>query len=156
MPNPTICGQEYQHATVDFQIGGATAAVTFSLSTFSKFNYKVGAKKKPVHNSQGDIIGYTIDVKETEGSLAMLSSEWKAIKEQLAQQYPTLGIGQIEMEAVVTYGNNVNALMTDVVQFMFNEESRTSEGNQEAHVSELPLFVRDAQLHGGDFITYRR
>jgi hypothetical protein len=155
MPNPSLNGQEFQHATVDFQIGGATAGLTRPLSTFSKFNYKAGAKKKPVHNSQGDIIGYTIDVKETDGSLSMLLSEWKAIKEELAQQYPTLGIGQIEMEAVVTYGNNLSNLMTDTVQFMFNEEARTSENNQDALMVDLPLFVRDAQLHGGAFIIYR-
>src|SRR3954470_22902736 len=112
MSNSTLNGQEYQHATCDFQVGGATSGVTFALTTFSKFNYKVAAKKKAVYDSQGKIIGYTVDKSETEGSVSMLLSEWKALKEQLAQQYPDLGVGQIEMEASVTYGNNIAKLMT--------------------------------------------
>jgi hypothetical protein len=152
----TINGQEYQHATCDFQIGGATSGLTLSLTTFSKFNYKVGAEKKPVLDSQGQIIGYTIDPSKTEGALALLLSEWKSIREQLAQLYPDIGIGQIELEASVTYGNNIAKLMTDKVQFMFQEEARTSENNQDALMVEHPLFVRGVQFHGGDFIKYRQ
>jgi len=149
----TIKGQEFQHATIDLQVAGDMGSVT--IRTFGRLEYKIGAEKKPVYRADGKTVGYTIDNEKLSGSISMLQSEWKALKERVATAYPTLGIGQIEFDWTVTYGNNIATLMTDKLRgVMFNEEPRSSQSNQDALMVDIPLFISEVEPHGGAFIKY--
>lgn len=149
----TINGREFQHATIKLSAGGAFGS--FDFKGFTKLDYEVGAEKKPVNRADGKTDGYTIDNEKNSGSLGMRLSEWLRFKEQVQQSYPDQGIGEIEFDFTVTYGNSLSALKTDKLRgVMFQKESRTSQANQEVHVIEIPLFILEVEPHGGAFIRY--
>src|SRR5256885_565311 len=100
--NNSVNGQEYQHALVGLQFG--TTSDTKVIKKFYDIKYKVGAEKKPVMNSEGKIVSYTIDNQKTSGSFKLLLSTWNEIEEWVAQAYPSVGIGKVEFTATVTYG----------------------------------------------------
>ena len=156
---PNINGQEYQHGNISFSISGGSNP-PIAIATFKKISYKVSAEKKPVADSQGRIIGYTIDNQKIDASISMLQSEWWSLKTNLLLQNPGMGIGQISCDGQVTYGNSLVPGMQKaekLIGLMFNEDPRDSQDNQEVLVVELPLFVLDVEdANGRRFIEYPR
>ena len=102
-------GQELQHANSEVQLQGPKG--TLKLTTHMDVAYKEGAKKEPVRDYQGQIIGFVIKDQETDGSLKLRKSEWSsAVKPWLMQQYPDgRGFGQMLLKLVVTFGTTANA-----------------------------------------------
>lgn len=148
-----INGQQYQHATT--KCVANTTGGTFELKTFTKVEYKVAAPKKPTHDSQGKIDGFTIDKSEHTGAIAMKLSEWFRLRAWLMTQNPGFGILQCAFDMPVSYGNAVNAIKTDSVRgVMFNEDPRSSTDSQDALMVELPIFFLSAQLADGDAVAY--
>lgn len=152
-----INGREWQHAEISFSLSGEFGTV--AVTTFKKLQYKDSAKKKPVKNAEGKIIGYTIDAQETSCTISMLRSEWVALKERLAAAYPDLGIGAIALDAAVTYGKTIavaNRKTDKLIGLMFDEDPSDSSDNQEALVVDIPCFVPEIQPAGGPFMRYTR
>lgn len=148
-----IKGQEFQHAGLTLVIVANEA--TLEIETFSKVDWKDGAVKKPAKDHKGNIDGYTIGERETDGNISMRRSEWLKVKRFLKQQYPDKGVGQIELTAQVQYSNSMEDLTgADEIDFLINEEKFTSESNQETHMVDLPLFVSDVRPAEGRFIEY--
>lgn len=154
LENKTIGGQEFQHALIGLQL--ATTSDTLTIKKFKSLDYEDSAEKKPVHNSEGKIIGYTIDAQKPTGNLSMLLSEWNRVEDWASQAYPDIGIAQIEFMATVTYGARTDALRKDSFAFMIQKSPRKSSDNQEALVVEIPLFVWAVSLNdgAGDLVTY--
>lgn len=153
--NPTINGQEYQHATIDLQIA-ALLGVAFSPDDFTAISYETGAEKKPYNAGTGKVVSYTIDNQKTEGSITMLKSSWLALKKKLKTSNPGLGIGQIEMTWLVTFGNSLSTLKTEtLLTVMFQKDPTKSTSDQAALMVEVPLFIGDVlDEDGASFINY--
>jgi len=163
---PSINGRELQHALVNLQ---ATCAVTgapaFTFKFFKALKYKNGAKKEPVRNKQGQMVSYVIKEEETDASLTTLLSEWFSFRDWLRQQaaiiasqvQAPIGIGQVEFELTVTYGQVLAKLKTDrLLTAMVQEEGRDSSDNQDPLAAEIPLFtltISDDQ--NNHFIEYQ-
>src|SRR4051812_4502352 len=108
----TVNGREYQHALINAQ---AAAGGSRQFRTFKSINYEDGAEKKPVTDSQGQIIGYTIDAQKTDASMSMLKSKWHDFQEWLLSQNPGVGLGQIVFDMPVSYGDTPLTLRTDTL-----------------------------------------
>lgn len=152
---PAVNGQSYQHANVAPVImsdGGR-----LPLSAFKSIEYKDGAEKKPVKDSQGrDTGAWTLgDQKKDGASVEILMTEWVAIKQYLARAYPTIGLGQIVMNWNVSYGNSTATLITDRLQgVMFNEDARNSSDSQDALYVKIPLFIGGNIIDGATGKTF--
>lgn len=152
----TINGQDYQHALIDVTFGTPNAAGV-RVVTFTALNYSVKAPKKPVMDSQGQIIRYTIDNQAIDGSITLLRSEWVPTRSSLLQQFGgQLGILQIQMDWNISYGNSIVSVQNDVLRgVMFQEDTFDSQNNQEALIVQLPLFIQSVQLSGQPAVVYR-
>lgn len=148
---PSINGRELQHALVNLQATcAATGAPAFTFKFFKELNYKNGAKKEAVRNKQGKQVSYVIKQEETDGTATTLLSEWFRFRTWLRQQAAIIatqvqqpcGIGQVEFELTVTYGQVISELKTDrLVTAMVQEEGRKSSDNQDPLATEIPLFI---------------
>ena len=148
-----VNGQQYQHATT--KAVAMTTGGMFNLQTFTKIEYKVAAPKKPTHDSQGQVDGFTIDKQENTGALAMKLSEWLRFRAWLMQQNPGMGVLQCAFDLPVSFGNAVNAIKTDTLRgCMVQEDPRTSSDSQDALMVELPLFFLSAQYADGNPVVY--
>lgn len=148
---PSINGRELQHALVSLQATcAATGAPNFTFKFFKSVNYKNAGKKEAVRNKQGQQTTYVIKPEETDAGTTTLLSEWFRFRDWLRQQASIIatqlqapcGIGQVEFELTVTYGQVIASLQTDrLVTAMVQEEGRKSDDNQNALECEIPLFV---------------
>lgn len=154
---PLVNGREYQHATIRMQAKGPVGA-PFEFTKFRATSYKGRAEKQPTKDSRGKIDGYTIMPSENEGSIRTRFSEWQAFKRWAAQNFPELGIGEIEFDFSITYGNSLAKLVTEKLSMvMIQEDPRSSEDNQEMLEVEIPLFVGSIEDNNGKgFVNYDR
>ena len=156
----TYGGQEYQHALIDVQLN-LPGIAPIKAVTFTKLTGKLSVPKKPVNNSQGDLINYTIDNKKIDNAaMTLLLSEWRRIRAQLQQtgatQVPQLGPLQIAMDWTITFGNSILNYRTDVWKgVMFQDDPLDSSNNQDALYCDMPLFVRDIIPDGSPSMVYR-
>lgn len=155
----TYNGQEYQHALIDVQMNLPGVAPIKSV-TFSKLSGKLGLEKKPVQDSQGNIISYTIDNKKIDPSITILLSEWRRIRYQLNQagllMVPQRACLQIAMDWTITLGNSVLNYRTDIWRgVMFQGDPLDSSNDQSAIYAEMPLFVQEILPDGQASVIYR-
>lgn len=158
---PTINGQDFQHAQIQLSLDTGSG-VPFTINSFSALSYKVTAKKNPVRDSQGNIRGFTINQKETQGQLTLLQSEWVLDRRQILGMIPVLpsglpsGILTVQFNFNVTYGNSLSSLFSDqLIGVMFDEDAFDSKDDQMAIAKDVPLFITDMLLDGRSPITYR-
>lgn len=139
----TVNGRAYQLATMGISATGQGAPIP--IGGFQSVDYKMSAPKKPVKDSTGKVVGYTIDNDEPSGNIKFLRQDWEAFKTRLYQLNPGKGIGQIVVPVLVfTYGNSPQTLITEkVLNVMFNEDPRSAEASQEALQAAVPLFFTD-------------
>lgn len=160
----SIGGQDYQHALIDLQ--AVATGAPYSFARFKSIKYKASAKKKPVTDSQGQQVSYTIDKQETDGSVQMLLAEWWKWRDWLrlqAQQASAqnagrkVGIGQVAFDVTIKYGATLATYKTDkLLGAMVQEEPRDSSDNQEVLMVEIPLFILDIQDDANNrFVEYR-
>jgi hypothetical protein len=119
-----------------------------------------------VRNKQGQQVSYVIKPEETDGSLATLLSEWFRFRTWLRQQAAILagqlqqpvGIGQVEFEYTVTYGQTIASLQTDrLATAMVQEEGRKSSDNQDPLATDIPLFILTiSDDQNNHFIEYQQ
>jgi hypothetical protein len=148
---PSIQGRELQHALVRLNAScAATGAPGFEFKFFKTLKYKSGAKKEAVRDKSGQQVAYVIRQEETEGSLTTLLTEWLRFRAWLRQQAALLaatmqvpvGVGQVEFELTVTYGQTLSTLATDrLATAMVQEDGRDSSDNQDPLNAEIPLFI---------------
>jgi hypothetical protein len=147
-------GRNYQHGTMDVRV--LSTGDEFAFKTIKKFMCKVKAEKKGSNASSGEQDSYTIDNEKTEASMTVERREWFDFIDWCNQQFPDVGVGEIELDASISYGNTPTKLRQDTCDcLMFNEVGIDSENNQDAHTIELPLFVLKYHPYGGDFIRYK-
>lgn len=148
----TINGQEYQHATLTVR----DVVAGFQFTSFKKLSFKSTGEKKPVMDSQGQVVGFTFDNQKLEGSISMRRSEWETFCDQLLKQNQGLGIGQVQENWAITYGNKLSNLRTrNLLGVMFQADPFDSEDNQEALVVEIPLFLTGiTDKNGVPFVIY--
>lgn len=150
---PGIDAKELQHAEIALALSGTFGSI--AVATFKKFDWKDGAAKEAVRDSQGKVIGYVIKQQETSLSISMLTSEWLRIRARLVEAYPDKGPGQVALDITATYGRTlVNKSTARLLGVMFNEEAITSSDNQDALVIDIPCFVLEIHPPGGPFIKY--
>lgn len=152
----TINGQDYQHSLIDLNFNTPNGN-TLKALTFTALSYKPSAEKKPVRDSQGQIIRYTISNQSIDASLSLLRSEWVVLRPQLLNLFGgQLGILQIQLDLSVVYGNSVLNYQTDTLQgVMFQSDGFDSKNEQNALEVELPLFVQSVKLAGVAPVIYR-
>lgn len=155
----TYQGQEYQHALIDVQIA-LPGIAPIKMVTFSKLSGKVSAEKKPVPDSQGNIVNFTIDGKKIDSSTTIKLSEWRRIRAQLVQagaiSVPQQGPLQVVMDWTITFGNSVLSYRTDIWKgVMFQGDPLDSSNDQNALDVDMPLFVRDILPDGNASMIYR-
>lgn len=137
----TVNGQEFQHASLRTNVLTPDGA-PFAIDTLKKIMLKAQADKEAVYNSQGIPRGFVIKPLKYDSSWTLLRSEWLLLKSNLLQQYPGLGILQVQMDLDLTYGNSLAALQTiKAGGIMFNSDGLESEDNQDPWYIEIPLFV---------------
>jgi hypothetical protein len=99
-----------------------------------------------------------IKQEETEGSITTLQSEWLRFRAWLLQEANALagqmqvpiGIGQVELEFSVTYGQTLATLAKDVLAtVMVQGEARDSSDNQDPLNTEIELFILN--IHDGQY-----
>jgi hypothetical protein len=156
---PSINGRELQHALVKLKAScAATGAPPFEFRFFKSLKYKTSAKKEAVRDKSGQQVGYVIKQEETEGSMTTLQSEWLRFRSWLMQEANVLaqqmqvaiGIGQVEVEFTVTYGQTLATLATDVLATaMVQSEGRDSSDNQDPLNTEIELFI--LKIHDGQY-----
>jgi hypothetical protein len=158
---PSINGQDFQHGQITASVDTG-ASVPFTLNSFSALSHKVTAKKNPVRDSQGNIRGFTIGMKETEGQLSLLQSEWVLTRRLILQALPTLpsglqaGILTVQFNLNITYGNSLSNLFSDqLLGVMFDADAFDSKDDQNAITKDVPLFITDMILDGKSPIYYR-
>jgi hypothetical protein len=143
----TINGQEYQHSLIKLNV---LAGAPIRLKTFSKLAFSCTGEKKAVQDSQGQVIGWTIDAEKFDGSISLLRSEWLTLKTTLLTQNPGLGILQVRNDWDITYGNSFVTFQTArLTGVMFNKDTFDSENNQEALNVEIPLFIMGSTDENG-------
>ncbi len=147
-----INGQEFQHATITVR----DVVAGFQFTKFKKLSFKSTAEKKPVMDSQGQVIGFTFDNQKLDASISMLRSEWELFCDQLLAQNPGLGVGQVQENLAITFGNKISALRTyNLLGVMFQSDGFDSQDSQEALVVEIPLFLTGiTNKDGKPFIVY--
>ena len=148
---PSIQGRELQHALVRLSAScSASRAPDFEFRYFKSLKYKSGAKKEAVRDKSGQQVAYVIKQEETEGSLTTLLTEWFRFRTWLRQQafflqsqmQAPMGIGQVEFELTITYGQTIATLATDrLASAMVQEDGRDSSDNQDPLNAEIPLFI---------------
>jgi hypothetical protein len=148
-----INGQEYQAGTTEITIT-TDDGQELTLSRWNKVEYKTGAKKQPANRADGKLDAYTIGKQETSGTLSTRLSEFYDIEQWLLSIYPTMGILQIELTMVVTYGNSLAKLKKDTVRFMFDEITKPTDDGQGVNKVDLPLFVFDVLSNGARPVIY--
>jgi len=158
---PSINGQDFQHAQIQLSLDTGQSA-PFTINSFSALSYKVTGKKIPVRDSQGNIRGFTVGQKETQGQLSLLQSEWVLDRRLILAAIPTLpnglpaGILTVQFNFNVTYGNALNNLFSDqLIGVMFDEDAFDSKDDQNAISKDVPLFITDMLLDGKSPIYYR-
>jgi hypothetical protein len=152
---------EESRATIDLQIAGLGAPI--KVVTFTALSYKVSAEKKPVMDSQGQIIRYTIDNQKIDSSVSMLRSEWVVLRRSLVQQFAgqgtggaNLGILQVAADWTVTYGNSVLNYQTDqLFGVMFQADAFDSKNDQSPLEFSSDLFMTKMLIDGTAPIVYR-
>lgn len=159
----SVNGQAYQHALIDLQ--AVVTGAPFYFSKFKSLKYEDGAEKSPVHDSQGQQVQYVIKEQKTDGSMSMLLSEWYDFREFLREQTVALsaqlgrpvGIGQVEFELTVQYGQTALTKKVDrLLGAMVQREPRDSNDNQDALIVEIPLFILAITDNlNNSFIQYR-
>lgn len=157
----TINGQDFQHAQIQFSVDTQQGA-PFTINSFSALSYKATAKKNPVRDSQGNIRGYTVGQKETQGQFSALHSEWVGTRRLILAAIPILpsglraGILTVQFNLNVTYGNSLSNLFTDqLLGVMFDEDAFDSKDDQQAIAKDVPLFITDMILDSNSPIYYR-
>jgi hypothetical protein len=162
----TYNGQEYQHALIDLRMASVVAGalgMPINSVTFKSLSAKVEAPKIPVHDSQGQIIAWTIDKMKTNGSITLLRSEYLSIRAQMVQQNQASGVNgaplgplQIRMNWTLSYGSSPTNFVTDVWRgVMFNEEGFDSKDDQAALDITIPLFFMAATFNNVSPVIYR-
>lgn len=144
-----VNGREYQHATVEPQLE-TEGMSPFKIKTFESISYADRVTKENTNRADGKVDGYVHRNQELEASIRLRKSEWLRIKDEVADLFPNLGIGDIEFNLSVSYGKALSSIVTDKLYgVMFNEDPSSSENNQDALVVEIPLRVGEIKDHKG-------
>lgn len=136
-----VNGREWQHSNcrIDFSADGVAP---FRSLSFSAIEYLDRAVKEAVKNADGKIVGYIIKDQETQGSVSMRLSEYEKLKAHILAANPDLGLGQVEMNMSVTYGDKLATTSTDKLSMvLFNEEAKKSEKDGPELMITIPLFI---------------
>jgi|SRR6185295_3518608 len=161
----TINGQTFQLANTTLK---ATAGFgpMFTFQEHLSLNFKIGAKKEPVEDHQGNIVNYTIGKKETDAKATLLQTDYRRFRawlQQVAaaaaqQEQRPIGIGQVAFDLTVQFGNTIATRMTrKLIGMMLNEEAFDAKSDQKALEVELPFFLMDVtDENDASFIEYEQ
>jgi hypothetical protein len=145
-----VNGQFYQHALIDLS-SQARAGAPFMHRLFSALSFSDEGEKEAVLDSRGEIVGYVIKPRKTDGKVKMKLVEWDRWRDYLYQQAALLsaqlnrpmGPGQVELTMTVSVGVTLAASRTRRVRVMVQKEDFDSSDDQNALEIEIPLFVMD-------------
>lgn len=146
----SVNGQFYQHALIDLT-SSARQGAPFLHRLFESISFSDSGEKEAVYDSRGEIVGYVVKPRKTDGKVKMKQVEWNAWREWFMGQAALLstqlqrpcGPGQVEATATLSCGVNLASSMTRRIRFMIQQESFESSDNQDPLSVEIPLFVMD-------------
>lgn len=145
-----VNGQFYQHALIDLA-SNADVGVPFIHRLFSSLSFSDEGAKEAVMDASGEIVGYVIKPRKTDGKVKMKMNEWDLWRDWLFQQATLLsaqlqrpvGPGQVELTLTVSVGATLAASRTRRVRCMIQGEPFESTDDQNALEVEAALFVMD-------------
>lgn len=146
----SVNGQFYQHALIDLS-SSARQGAPFLHRLFSALSFSDEGPKEPVHDSRGEIVGYVIKPRKTDGKVKMKMKEWDLWRDWFYQQAALLstqlqrpvGPGQVEVTMTVSVGVTLAASRTRRVRCMVQGEAFESTDDQNPLDVEVALFVLD-------------
>ena len=146
----SVNGQFYQHALIDLA-SSARAGAPFLHRLFSGLSFSDAGEKKAVHDAHGEIVGYTIQPRDTDGKIVLKLKEWDLWRDWLFQQAALLaaqlgrpmGPGQVEITMTVSCGVTLAASRTRRLRCMVQKEVFDSKDDQNPLEAEIPLFVME-------------
>jgi hypothetical protein len=160
----SVGGRELQHSLVTLQATCNATGSTFTFTLFQNVELEDGAEKKPTHDKNGKQYAYTIDKQKTDAKITTKQSEWYRFRTWLRQQaqaisaqiQQTIGIGQVEFDLTVTFGNTVQTRQTDRLgSAMIQKEAKKSSDNQDPLSMDIPLFVLEvADENSNHFVEF--
>lgn len=145
-----VNGQFYQHALIDLS-SAADVGAPFLHRLFSSLEFSDEGAKEAVLDAHGEIAGYVIKPRKTDGKIKMKTNEWDQWRDWFyqiaavlsAQIQRPMGPGQVEAVLTVRVGVTLAASRTRRVRCMVQSEAFTSSDDQNPLETEIPLFVLD-------------
>lgn len=145
-----VNGQYYQLALIDLS-SSATAGTPFTHRKFSALKFSDEGSKEAVLDASGEIIGFVIKPRKTDGSVTMKlveADEWRdwlyqeanALSQQL--QRP-VGIGQVVFTMNVKIGATPGTSRIRRIRAMVQSEAFDASDSQDPLNADVPLFVMD-------------
>lgn len=145
-----VTGQAMQHALIDLA-SNARVGAPFLHRQFSSINFSDSGEKDPVLDSRGEVIGYVIKPRKTDGKIKMKQGEWNLWRDWFmtqavllsAQLQRPVGPGQVEITLTLSCGVTLASQMTRRIRCMIQSEAFDSTDDQNPLEVEVPLFVMD-------------
>lgn len=152
----SINGQYYQHALIDLA-SSARQGASFQHRMFTSLKFSDEGMKEAVLDQRGEIIGYVVKPRKTDGAVSMKMIEWDLWRDWLYQQAALLsaqlqrqvGPGQVEFTMTVSVGATPATSRVRVVRAMVQKEDFDSSDNQDPINVEVPLFIMDVTDRDG-------
>lgn len=146
----SVNGQALQHALIDLA-SLAPTGVPFMHRQFSAISFSDSGEKEAVYDSRGEIVGYVIKPRKTDGKVKMKQGEWNLWRDWFMTQASLLsaqlarpcGPGQVEVTMTLSCGVTLATQMTRRIRCMIQQEAFDSTDDQNALEVEVPLFVMD-------------
>ena len=146
----SVNGQFYQHALIDLS-SVAEQGTPFQHRLFSSLKFSDEGMKEAVLDARGEIVGYVVRPRKTDGSISMKMKEWDLWRDWLYQQASQIsaqlqrnvGPGQVEFTMTVKVGATPATSRERRVRAMVQKEDFDSSDNQDAINVEVPLFILD-------------
>jgi hypothetical protein len=144
-----VNGNFFQHSLVNASATGTGASFQFRL--FSAISYSDSGEKEAVLDSRGEIAGYVVKPRKTDGKIKLKQMEWNSFRDWLmvqaqlltAQTNRPFGPGQVEITISLNVGVTPAAGMKRDIRCLVQQEAFDSTDDQNPLEVEVPLFVID-------------
>lgn len=145
-----VNGNFMQHALIDLT-SSARQGAAFPHRLFEAISFSDEGAKEAVLDAHGEIVGYVIKPRKTDGKIKLKQNEWNLWRDWFYQQAAFLtaqlqrpcGPGQVEFTMTLSCGVTIASQMTRRIRAMIQQESFDSSDDQNPLAVEIPLFVMD-------------
>jgi hypothetical protein len=128
----------------------------FPLKTWTKAAYAEEVPSEATYDAQGQRDGFTFGKQQIDNpEITLKLSEWLRWRAALLASSGGLGVCQSIFDFPFSYGNTINAQVTDVLQGCHvTKDMRETDLDGGALMVTIPLFVTSIKWAGGPFIRF--